>query len=103
MSSTRFLIISGYSGSGKSTALRTLEDIGYYAVDNLPLGLLPSFVHLADMGNSAIARAAMVMDIRGRETVSSYPQVIRSLKEAGSRVTVIFLEASPETLQKRFS
>ena len=68
MNKTSLLIISGYSGSGKTTVLRTLEDIGFYTVDNLPVDLLSSFVHLASEGNSTIGHAAMVMDARGRET-----------------------------------
>ncbi|UCF88460.1 MAG: RNase adapter RapZ [bacterium] len=103
MTSSQLLIISGYSGSGKTTVLRTLEDMGYYTVDNLPIDLLPSFVHLASTSGSTISRAAMVMDIRGGESVSSYPEVIRSLKESGYSIKVIFLEASLEALQKRFS
>ncbi|MDT8394908.1 MAG: RNase adapter RapZ [bacterium] len=103
MNKKRFLIISGYSGSGKTTVLRTLEDIGYYTVDNLPVGLLPSFVHLAGTANSSIGHAAMVMDVRGKDSVVRYPQVIRSLKDAGYDISVVFLEASIDSLQKRFS
>ena len=103
MSDTRLLIISGYSGSWKTTVLRTLEDIGYYTVDNLPVGLLPSFVHLAGTGNSSIGHAAMVMDVRGRESVNQYPQVIRSLMDTGYDISVVFLEASIDSLQMRFS
>jgi len=96
-------IISGYSGSGKTTVLRTLEDIGFYTVDNLPVDLLPSFVHLVSTSGSAIGRAAMVMDIRGGDSVTSYPQVIRSLKDSGYNIKVVFLKASLDALQKRFS
>jgi UPF0042 nucleotide-binding protein len=103
VSGSELYIISGYSGSGKTTVLRTLEDIGYYTVDNLPVDLLPSFVHLVSTSGSAIGRAAMVMDIRGGDSVSSYPQVIRSLKDSGHNIHVVFLEASPDALQKRFS
>ncbi len=101
--SGNLFIISGYSGSGKTTVLRTLEDIGYYTVDNLPVDLLPSFVHLVYTSGSAIGRAAMVMDIRGGDSVSSYPQVIRSLKDSGYNIQVVFLDASLDALQKRFS
>ncbi len=103
MNDPQLLIISGYSGSGKTTVLRTLEDMGFYTIDNLPVGLLPSFVHLASTSGSTIGRAAMVMDIRGRESVARYPQVIRSLKDSGYGIQVVFLEASLDTLQKRFS
>lgn len=103
MNGSGLTIISGYSGSGKTTVLRTLEDLGYYTVDNLPVDLLPSFVYLASASGSAIGRAAMVMDIRGGDSVASYPQVIRSLKDSGYDIHVIFLEASLDALQKRFS
>jgi UPF0042 nucleotide-binding protein len=103
VSESELYIISGYSGSGKTTVLRTLEDLGYYTVDNLPLDLLPSFVHLVSNSGSGIARAAMVMDIRGGESVTSYPMVIRSLKDSGYNLQVVFLEASLDALQKRFS
>ena len=103
MSGSGLIILSGYSGSGKTTMLRTLEDVGYYTVDNLPVDLLPSFVHLASASGSTIGRAAVVMDIRGGGSVASYPQVIRSLKDSGYDIHVIFLEASLDALQKRFS
>ncbi len=103
MTDTEFLIISGYSGSGKTTALRSLEDMGFFAVDNLPVGLLPSFVEQASHPESPVSRAVMVMDIRGRETVGLYPEAIRSLRDKGTKIALVFLDASPETLQKRFS
>ena len=103
MSGAQLLIISGYSGSGKTTVLRSLEDLGYYTVDNLPLDLLPPFVHLVTTSGSAIGPAAMVMDIRGGGSVARYPQVIRSLKDSGYNIHVVFLEASLDALQKRFS
>jgi UPF0042 nucleotide-binding protein len=103
MSGSGLLIISGYSGSGKTTVLRALEDIGYYTVDNLPVDLLPSFVHLIASSGSSIGKAAMVMDIRGGDSVASYPQAIRTLKDSGYNIQVVFLEASLDALQKRFS
>jgi len=103
VSGSQLLIISGYSGSGKTTVLRSLEDLGYYTVDNLPLDLLPPFVHLVTTSGSAIGPAAMVMDIRGGGSVARYPQVIRSLKDSGYNIHVVFLEASLDALQKRFS
>jgi UPF0042 nucleotide-binding protein len=100
---TEFLIISGYSGSGKTTALRALEDMGFYAVDNLPVGLLPAFAEQTLDKISSINRAAIVMDIRGKDTVPQYPEAIQSLKDAKIKIRLIFLEASLETLQRRFS
>lgn len=103
MKKTSFVIITGASGAGKSTALKTLEDIGFYAVDNLPVDLLHSFAHLVETGHADITRAAMVMDIRGRGIPQQFPEVIASLKAAGYQATVVSLEASIEVLQARFS
>ena len=103
MKKTSFLIITGASGTGKSIVLKTLEDIGYYAVDNLPVDLLHSFAHLVETGHADITRAAMVMDIREIGIPRKFPEVIASLKDAGYQATVVSLEASMEVLQARFS
>ncbi len=103
MKKTAFVIITGASGSGKTIALKTLEDLGYYAIDNLPAGLLPAFVHLIESGHSDIKRVAMVMDVRGREPFERYGQVIKGLKDAGHEVTVVYLSAATESLMRRFS
>jgi UPF0042 nucleotide-binding protein len=103
MKKTSFLIITGASGSGKSIVLKELEDIGYYAVDNLPVELLHSFAHLVETGHADITRAAMVMDIREIGIPQRFPEVIASLKAAGYQATVVSLEASMEVLQARFS
>ena len=103
MKRTEFVIITGASGTGKSTALNTLEDVGYYAVDNLPADLIHDFAHLVEMGQTGISRAAMVMDVRERDIHKRFADVVRSMKEAGYHVTVAFLEADREVLQKRFS
>jgi len=103
MKKTSFLIITGASGSGKSIVLKELEDIGYYAVDNLPVDLLHSFAHLVETGHADITRAAMVMDIREIGIPQRFPEVIASLKAAGYQATVVSLEASMEVLQARFS
>ena len=75
MKKTSFLIITGASGSGKSIVLKELEDIGYYAVDNLPVDLLHSFAHLVETGHADITRAAMVMDIREIGIPQRFPEV----------------------------
>ena len=103
MKRTEFVIITGASGSGKTTALKTLEDIGYYAVDNLPVDLLHAFAHLVETGHQDISRAAMVMDIREPDLQDRFPGVMESLKGAGYKVVVVCLETSMAALQKRFS
>lgn len=101
--SAAFVVISGYSGSGKSTVLNSLEDLGFYCVDNLPAELLPAFVHLVETAHPHMDRAAMVLDIRGGSSVSQYPGIIRSLQDSGTNITVLFLEAGKPVLQERFS
>ena len=97
----RVIIITGLSGSGKSTALRALEDVGFFAVDNLPVALLPPFLDLRDQGEAS--KVALVMDIREPEFLNNYETIFNQLREAGFRLEIVFLEASTETLIRRFS
>lgn len=99
----RFVVITGLSGSGKSTALRALEDLGFYAVDNLPVELLPAFVNLPLDYAGGPFRAALVMDIRARRFVESFPRVFQDLAGRGYELEILFLEASDEALLRRFS
>lgn len=95
------VIVTGYSGSGKGTALRALEDLGYYAVDNLPVGLIPTFADLTH-GSPNVRRAALVIDIREGEELSRFPSLYRKLK-AKVPVRLLFLEADEKTLMQRYS
>ncbi len=97
----RVIIITGLSGSGKSTALRALEDVGFFAVDNLPVALLPPFLDLRDQ--SEASKVALVMDIREPEFLDNYETIYNQLREAGFRLEIVFLEASTEALIRRFS
>ncbi len=103
MSKTSFVIITGLSGAGKSVALKTLEDLGFYTVDNLPVELLESFVSLVEKGHIDFERAAMVMDSRERELFHRFPAVLDSLSKSGYEVNVVCLVASSDILQRRFS
>jgi UPF0042 nucleotide-binding protein len=98
----RFLIITGLSGSGKTVVSRSLEDLGYYCVDNLPAKLIPSLVDLWLRREMEIERIALVVDIREHGFLTVFPQVLRTI---GRKINprVIFLESSDETLVKRFS
>ncbi|HME08945.1 MAG TPA: RNase adapter RapZ [Bryobacteraceae bacterium] len=99
--SADLVIITGLSGSGKGTTLKALEDIGYYAVDNLPIGLIPKFSELIRDSPSA-RRAAIVVDIREGGSLKQFPALFRRIrKEISTRL--IFLEADDETLMRRFS
>ncbi|MEK6408040.1 MAG: RNase adapter RapZ [Acidobacteriota bacterium] len=96
------VIITGVSGSGMSSALKAFEDLGYFAIDNLPAQLIPTFVKLCD-DSSEIDRTAFVVDVRSREFLSLFPRMHDELRERGVNVTVLFLEADDEVLLRRYS
>jgi len=128
----RVILISGLSGSGKTTAIKALEDIGFYCVDNLPILLLPKFIELCEQSGGKISRVAVVEDIRGE---ASYPdstqipnpasggtgsgqaggageekdflkdsrRIIQDLKREGYPIEILFLESSNPVLMRRFS
>jgi UPF0042 nucleotide-binding protein len=103
MKNLRVVIITGLSGSGKSTALRALEDIGFFCVDNLPVVLLPKFLDITIVSSPQIDRVAMVMDLREKSFLEKYRRIFEKLKEKGFKIEILFLEASDETLLRRFS
>ena len=96
------VIITGVSGSGMSSALKAFEDLGYFAIDNLPVQLIPTFVRLVGE-SSEIDRTAFVVDVRSREFLGLFPHIHQELKEKGVAVTVVFLEADDDVLQRRYS
>ncbi|MCJ7612159.1 MAG: RNase adapter RapZ [Candidatus Aminicenantes bacterium] len=98
----RFLIITGLSGSGKTVVSRSLEDLGYYCIDNLPAKLIPNLVDLWLRREMEIEKIALVVDIREHGFLTVFPQVLKAI---GRKITpwVVFLESSDETLVKRFS
>ncbi|MBI2956405.1 MAG: RNase adapter RapZ [Acidobacteria bacterium] len=100
--STRLVIITGLSGSGKGSILRTLEDLGYYCVDNLPISLIPTFADLTVRSGADVARAALVVDIREGEALEDFPGLFEMLRRTVP-VTLVFVEASDATLLRRFS
>jgi UPF0042 nucleotide-binding protein len=94
------VIISGMSGAGKASALKTFEDLGYYCVDNLPVGLISNFAELV-LDSLEIQRAALVVDIREGARLDKLPQVLGSLRRM-LKTTVIFLEADTDVLVRRY-
>ncbi len=128
MKNIRVILISGLSGSGKTTAIKALEDIGFYCVDNLPILLLPKFIELFEQSGGKISKVAVVEDIRG---AASYPlseqapgqapnltgtgtsgdtnfledsrRIIQGLKKEGYPIEILFLESSDPVLMRRFS
>jgi len=95
------VIISGMSGAGKASALKTFEDLGYYCVDNLPVGLISNFAELV-LDSVEIERAALVVDIREGARLDKLPQILASLRRL-LKTTVVFLEADTDVLIRRYS
>ena len=100
-STPELVILTGLSGSGKASVLRILEDNGYYAVDNLPVDLIPTFAQLCCQ-SWEIHRAALVVDIREGGALRRFPKIFRDLHRK-MRVLLVYLESDDEVLQRRFS
>ncbi len=101
-----FVIITGLSGSGMSSATNAFEDLGYFCVDNLPVSMLSTFARLLiPTGEevAAIEKAALVIDIRERHFLSDFPKELKKLKKEGHAPFVLFFEADDEVLERRFS
>jgi RNase adapter protein RapZ len=101
---SRFVVLTGLSGSGKSQAIRALEDLGYFCVDNLPVTLLPMLAELTLRAGTEISRAAVVVDVREGKMLKEFPRVYKSLKKRKNlNPALIFLEAAEPALVRRFS
>jgi UPF0042 nucleotide-binding protein len=100
--SLRIVLISGLSGSGKTTAIKALEDMGFYCIDNLPIVLFPTFVDLCSRSAGGITNAALVVDIRGKEFLEESHQIIQQLRGKGYLIEILFLESSDEALVRRY-
>src|SRR5437867_10820743 len=99
-----FIVLTGLSGSGKSQAIRALEDLGYFCVDNLPTTLIPTLAKLSLRGGRDIERVAIVVDVREGNFLSSFPKIFRRLRKMPRlNPLLIFLEASHTALVRRFS
>lgn len=97
------VIITGMSGSGKHTAAKAFEDMGYFCVDNLPTPLIPRLIEMTITSGGQIDRLAIVLDVRLREAVSGIKQLFQDLKKLPFESTVIFLDASDKVLARRYS
>jgi len=96
-------VITGMSGSGRSTAIHVLEDLGYYCIDNLPSALVEQFVGLFADSHTGRSKVGLGMDVRDDGYVTAWPSVRKALEKAGHRVTVIFLDSDDATLIRRYS
>ncbi len=99
----RIVIITGISGSGKSTGVRVLEDEGFFCIDNLPVSLVPTFVDLMGKSTDRVRDVALVMDIRDPDTLRGHEKVLQDLRDAGHAVEIIYFDASDEVIIRRFS
>ena len=99
----RLVIITGMSGSGKGSAAEALEDLGFFCADNLPVDLIPTFAELCRQAGSKISKAALVIDIRGGEALEQFPALYKQLGKGRLKPMLIFLEASNESIRRRFS
>ena len=97
------VIVTGLSGSGKSTAIRVLEDLGFYCIDNLPVVLTPKFIELCQNSEEDIPRVALGIDLRERTFLGDYPSVLEDIRRAGHRVEILYLDAADDVLVRRFS
>jgi RNase adapter protein RapZ len=100
----RFVILTGLSGAGKTQAIRALEDLGYFCVDNLPTMLMPMMAELASRADAGLEKVAIVADVREGGFLKQFPRVFRKLQAMpGLEPRLIFLEANPAALVRRFS
>jgi UPF0042 nucleotide-binding protein len=99
----RLVIITGLSGSGKSLAARCFEDMDFFCVDNLPVGLIPQFYELIQRSGESIARAAIVVDARERKFLEGFPETLSELRAKSAPVSLLFFECTDEILKRRFS
>ncbi len=99
----RIVVITGLSGSGKSTAAHTLEDLGYFCVDNIPVHLLPKLLELTESEGGELQRLALVLDLRQREFAPGMSSILQALESLGKSYEILFLDAMDDVLLRRYS
>jgi UPF0042 nucleotide-binding protein len=98
----RFVVVTGMSGGGKRTALKMLEDAGFYCVDNLPVSLIEKFVELISLPNSEITKVALGLDVRADQAFEQTTKILKDMKEKGSHFEILFMDADDDALIKRY-
>jgi UPF0042 nucleotide-binding protein len=101
--SLEVVVVTGLSGSGRSTAIHVLEDLGFYCIDNLPVVLVPRVLELCTSSLERISRVGLGIDLRERQFFAAYPRVLDELRATGYRIEVLFFDASDDVLVRRFS
>lgn len=102
-SAIQWILVTGLSGAGKSSALKNLEDMGYFTIDNLPVAVVPSLVAEFKRGKKGLSKVALGMDVREKSFSTSYPLVLSALRDAGLKPKILFLESREDVLVRRFS
>lgn len=103
MSGLTLLIVTGLSGAGKSLALKRLEDIGFYCVDNLPASLLPAFLERCESANPVITRAALAIDSRESAFGADWNDMLNRLADSDTEYRILFLDSRDDVLQRRYA
>ena len=98
----RFVIVTGMSGGGKNTALKLLEDMGFYCVDNLPVPLIEKFIELVETPNAEIQKVALGLDVRTEQNFEKTNKSLQQLRDKGYRFEILFMDANDTTLIKRY-
>ncbi len=98
----KYLIVTGISGSGKSTAIDVLEDMGYYCIDNMPPELISKFAQICSATNDSVDKVAFVVDIRSRDFISGFRSTLSELKSENTVFKLLFLDASDECIIRRY-
>lgn len=98
----RFVVVTGMSGGGKTTALKMLEDAGFYCVDNMPVSLIEKFVELISMPNSEISKVALGLDVRTDQSFEDATRILEHLKATGYKIEILFMDAAETSLIKRY-
>lgn len=98
----KFVVVTGMSGAGKRTAMKMLEDAGFYCVDNLPAALISTFVELITLPKSEITKVALGLDVRSDKSFEEISQSLKSMRENGLEYEILFMDASDEILIKRY-
>ncbi len=98
----RFVVVTGMSGGGKSTALKMLEDVGFYCVDNLPVSLVEKFAELVSMPGSEVGKVALGLDVRSDQSFEDATKILEKLKSLGTKLEILFMDADESVLIKRY-